>query len=236
METNVESETQNKNLKVERLISKLGEKDYWDELYKQELNQFSNNSELGGEVWFGEQVQSKVVNYILNNFDNKESKILDLGCGNCEFLISLCINEYYSLYGVDYSDVSLDFAKIKINNMSISPNIIKLDQADLNNPGELLKIYSDKTKFNIIHDKGTFDAFMLLESNNHLNYICNILDVSGNNTTFIITSCNNTKEELFNYFNNTKIKFVCEIEHKKFVFGGKTGQTVTTLIFKINSN
>jgi SAM-dependent methyltransferase len=220
------------NIEVERLKSKLGEKNYWDELYKQELNQFSNNNELGGEVWFGDQVQSKVINYIEKNFSDKDIKILDLGCGNCEFLISLVDLEYSNLYGVDYSGVSIDFANVKLKSLNI--DCIKLDQADLNNKEELNKIYSEKKPFNIIHDKGTFDAFMLLESNDHLNYISNILDIAGKDSTFIITSCNNTKDELLKYFSNDKITFQNEIEHKKFVFGGQTGQTVTTLIFRLN--
>lgn len=220
------------NVEIERLKSKLGEKGYWDEIYNQELNQFSNNSELGGEVWFGEQVQSKVISYINYQFSDKSINILDLGCGNCEFLISLSDSEYINLYGIDYSEVSLKFAGIKLNSLELDG--IKLHQADLNNREELSKIYLDEKPFDIIHDKGTFDAFMLLESNDHSNYVSNIIDIAGKESTFIITSCNNTKEELLKYFNNEKIIFVSEIEHKKFVFGGKTGQTVTTLIFKLN--
>ena len=111
-----------------------------------------------------------------------------MGCGNCEFLISLSDIEYLNLYGVDYSEVSLKFAGVKLNSLNL--NHIKLHQADLNNIGELSKLYTDEKPFDIIHDKGTFDAFMLLETNDHTNYISNIIDIAGKESTFIITFTN----------------------------------------------
>ena len=55
-----------------------------------------------------------------------------------------------------------------------------------------------------------------------------------NKTIFIITSCNNTKEELLNKFSLEKgFKLINEIKSKTFSFGGHEGNDHVTLIFQI---
>ena len=93
---------------IERLTSKLGTKEYWDELYNEEINQFKNNNDLVGEVWFGEQTQNKIIDYI-KKYVSKEKAILDLGCGNCEFLFKMFDEGYINLSGLDYSDTFIEF-------------------------------------------------------------------------------------------------------------------------------
>lgn len=218
---------------IERHKSKLGEVNYWDELYKKENQQFKNNNNLGGEVWFGETVQDKVLNYIYQNFENKEISILDIGCGNCEFLIELINEEYTNLTGIDYSNELMNFINEKLSKKQILDKIT-FKIADLNKTNELSNIFINK-KFELLHDKGTFDAFMLSSTNDHEKYIENIISVSDKNACFIITSCNFTKDELLVFFKNEKVVYKKELPHKKFQFGGQSGQTVTTLVFEIKS-
>lgn len=211
--------------------SKLGNKDYWDELYRKEKNQFCNNIQLGGEIWFGQQVQDKVINYInklySNNFD---VKIIDIGCGNSEFLFALQKQNYNNLTGIDYSKESIEFVIEKCKKLFAKDNLFELYEIDLNSKN--INNYLKEKKFNLIHDKGTFDAFMLLESNNYINYVNYIKELADKDNLMIITSCNFNKEELLYYFKNS-IELIDEISYKKFSFGGSSGQTVTTLVFKI---
>ena len=88
--------------------------------------------------------------------------------------------------------------------------------------------------FDVIHDKGSFDAYMMNKNNTLEQYYKYIKSYSKNGTTFIITSCNNTREELRNKFPLEKgFQYVDEIKNKTFVFGGQEGQQQATQIYKI---
>lgn len=213
---------------IERLTSKLGTKEYWDELYTEEINQFKNNNDLVGDVWFGEQTQNKIIDYIKNNI-SKDKLILDLGCGNCEFLFRMFDEGYSNLDGLDYSETFIEFVNEKIKVMKNENIKFNLYCADINQ----LPLDKYFNKYDLIHDKGTLDAFMLFESNKHENYVRYILNIAKSNSMFIITSCTFTKSELLVILNNERIKLLSEIEYKKFSFGGQDGQRVTTLVFKI---
>ena len=209
--------------------SKLGTIDYWENFYEIEKNQFKNNTDLVGEIWFGKNTQKRVINYVKDNFKS-DCKILDIVFGNATFLIGLAKNNYSQLVGMDYSQNSICLAESIINNKAEKyPNIlnkIRLLVEDINNP------IKEEKEFNLIHDKGTMDAF--LSNKDHLfssysNYLNLKLKKNG---TFIITSCNFTKSELACLFSKTKFTLEKEISHKQFTFGGQTGQQVTTLIYK----
>ena len=92
--------------------SKLGTQEHWNEAYKQEIEQFKNNDNELGDIWFGKYLQKKLVNYILEHFPDKNTKIFDVGFGNGVFLYKLAKNEYINLYGIDYSPDSIKFAKM----------------------------------------------------------------------------------------------------------------------------
>jgi SAM-dependent methyltransferase len=220
--------------------SSLWKKDYWDNFYSQEINQFKNNSSLIGEIWFGKQVQKKILNYINNKYSqNKSVKILDIGCGNASLLLKLSkLGFAKGLHGMDYSEKSLELAREIISDKSLKyPDIgaITLFQDDLKLPkNENLEL--GFTNFDLIHDKGTFDAFMSSKTNNSEEYIKYIISISrkySNNSVFIITSCNFSKSELISFFTQPYFVLQSEIPHKTFTYGGQIGQPVTTLIYEI---
>ncbi len=231
------------NPENERYESKLGSKEYWDNFYKEEISQFENNTELIGEIWFGKQVQKKIVEYININFTKKYIKILDIGCGNGAFLFKCLKNNFTNLVGMDYSEKSVEFAN-NIKNHKIEEgeekfNNITFYQEDTRSP--FRDVDNEDIKFDLIHDKGTFDAFMLNKNNSNIEYADYIFYKLKKSGIFIITSCNHLKFDLIKYFiedpklNKDKYKFIIsgEIPHKSFSFGGQVGQTVTTLVFSI---
>ena len=63
---------------MEEKESDLARKDHWDSVFNTEIKNFEDNGDVG-EVWFGEHVQAKAVDYIHNNFDDKHIAILDIG-------------------------------------------------------------------------------------------------------------------------------------------------------------
>ncbi|GLV43864.1 uncharacterized protein CBL_11556 [Carabus blaptoides fortunei] len=92
------------NMDTEELgESELGTQEYWDSCYKTQVNNFRNHGDIG-DVWFGEDSMDRVCSWIFKNeCITKNSRIIDLGCGNGMFLIELAREGYENLIGVDYS-------------------------------------------------------------------------------------------------------------------------------------
>jgi SAM-dependent methyltransferase len=213
--------------------SPLGTLQHWDSAYLQEIEQLHNNPSELGDIWFGKNLQKKIVNYINDNFSDKKINILDIGCGNGVLLYKLSKKNFENLFGIDYSIQSINLAKeiITIKEKKHNKKFnINFFQEDINNKSNNINI-----KFDIIHDKGSLDAFLMNKNNSIENYYKYLFSYSiKNKTIFIITSCNNTKEELLNKFSLEKgFKLLNEIKSKTFSFGGHEGNDHVTLIFQI---
>lgn len=216
----------------EEFVSPLGTQEYWEEQYNQEIKQFHNNETQVGEIWFGAQLQKRNIKYILSKYDNKDQYVFDVGYGNGMFLYQMAKNGYKNLYGIDYCESSLKLAEEIISKKEKKHNKvynIKLFVEDINNKTNKIDI-----KFDLIHDKGSMDAFLLNKANNLDSYVSYILSYSKVGTIFVITSCNNTKEELRAKFTEEKgFKFVDELKNRSFSFGGHEGQNASTQIYEV---
>lgn len=58
--------------------SELGTKEYWDKSYTSEIRNYKSHGDVG-EVWFDEDSQIRVINWMLKNEIPADSKIIDLG-------------------------------------------------------------------------------------------------------------------------------------------------------------
>lgn len=58
--------------------SELGTKDYWDKSYNCEIKNYKSHGDVG-EVWFDEDSQIRVINWMLKNEISHESQFADLG-------------------------------------------------------------------------------------------------------------------------------------------------------------
>lgn len=58
--------------------SELGTKDYWDQSYDIEIENYKSHGDVG-EVWFDEDSQIRVINWMLRNDIPTDSEIIDLG-------------------------------------------------------------------------------------------------------------------------------------------------------------
>lgn len=118
---------------------------------------------------------------------------------------------------------------------------VQFEEYDTLNPTPLP--HSPQGGFDVLLDKGTFDAISLSsETDVSGRRICElyshcILPMLKPNGIFLITSCNWTEEELRLWFEkgstgDQKLNFHDRIKYPSFTFGGHKGQSVVTLCFK----
>ncbi|GFU23473.1 EEF1A lysine methyltransferase 2 [Trichonephila clavipes] len=208
---------------------KLGRKEYWNEFYSTELENFEDYGD-SGDIWFGKKNLERIVKWLDNNRINKCLPILDVGCGNGMTLISLFKVGYEDLTGIDFAEEAILLAKKIAQNKNMKINLEVLDflKEDLKS----FSMFCNK-EFHVIIDKGTYDAICLdvehveEKRKKYLNQILNLLSSDG---YFLLFSCNWTKEELLFHFKEFMLHE--EIEIPSIGFGGKVGQTVTALVMK----
>lgn len=204
----------------------LGTKKHWDACYERGLVNFSENQDIG-EVWYGKDAATRVVNYIEQEY-KKDSSIIDLGCGNGALLIDLAEEGFSNLYGVDYSQEAIDLANQIVKEKEYDIEYACADLCRVSNEGLLTN------KYNICHDKGTYDAISMCpenpteKKNAYIKTVYQLLDING---SLIITFCNWTEEELLQQFEEYFEK-VHTIPTPSFMFGGNVGSFVTTVVFK----
>lgn len=208
--------------------SELGTKEYWDSSYQLELDNFKDHGDVG-EVWFGEDSATRVARYLSTKSNIQSSdEIIDLGCGNGMLLVELAQEGFSNLTGVDYSEAAVKLAEAVASSQNLD---IKFETCDILADSEQPL---GGRKFKVVLDKGTYDAISLNPENaggkrkQYIDAVNNMLDHEG---IFVLTSCNWTQAELKDHFNNYfAISYV--LPTPKFQFGGKTGNTVTSVVFQ----
>ncbi|KAK3827387.1 MAG: S-adenosyl-L-methionine-dependent methyltransferase [Linnemannia gamsii] len=158
--------------------SKLGTKDYWDNVYNREVINFKDHGDIG-EIWFGEDSAVKMVDWVEEHYeDEKETcAILDLGCGNGHLLLDLAELGFEDLTGIDYSPAAIELAKAVAEDKEVD-HIIKYEAVDFLAEKETLEWCTQQAaggndgngrgepkKFTVMLDKGTYDAISLHQKN-----------------------------------------------------------------------
>nr|XP_022910099.1 EEF1A lysine methyltransferase 2 [Onthophagus taurus] len=204
--------------------SELGSQEYWDKLYKKEIENYKNNGDVG-EIWFGEDIVDRVLRWILKNNIPKSHKIVDVGCGNGMMLIELHNEGFTNLYGVDYSEHAITLAeavkeKYECNHIEYSVCDLLGDNTNLED-------------FDVVFDKGTYDAISLSDNAkiNRNKYIKNVAKSLKENGLLILNSCNWTECEVVEQFKGFFEVFNV-IPTPQFKFGGKVGNVVSSVVLK----
>ncbi|RDL40743.1 Protein-lysine N-methyltransferase EFM4 [Venustampulla echinocandica] len=186
---------------------------------------------------------------------------LDLGTGNGHFLLRLRgVSEEDEdddeedgrqtwrgrMLGVDYSEKSIEFAR----------RIVGDKKAEMESEVEFLwwdimtqdpfaaGVLSGEqgNGWDVVHDKGTFDAISLSEEQDENGrrvceqYKEKVVPLVREGGLLLLTSCNWTAEELKAWFEGGGLRTVGEIGYRSFSFGGKKGQTISSVCFMKQSS
>ncbi|XP_028823407.1 EEF1A lysine methyltransferase 2 [Denticeps clupeoides] len=205
--------------------SRLGTKEYWDEVYQKELQTFSDFGGVG-EIWFGEESMSRVIRWLEEQNLPRSTAVLDIGTGNGIFLLELAKYGFKNLTGIDYSASSVELARTILKKDGFTD--VKVEEMDFLDPQSTLGT------FDLCIDKGTFDAISLNPVDTQQGkrqYVSSLRRILRPEGFFAITSCNWTKDELFQHFHQG-FDVEMELPTPVFQFGGVTGNSVTSLVFK----
>ncbi|KAJ6668964.1 hypothetical protein lerEdw1_007773 [Lerista edwardsae] len=183
-------------------------------------------SALGTKEQFGEESMTRLIRWMENQKIPLDSSVLDIGTGNGTLLVELAKSGYTKLTGVDYSPSAIQLSKCIMEKEGLSH--VRLQVEDILNPSDEL------SGFQICIDKGTFDAISLNPDNaaeKRKQYVKSLQRILRPNGFLLITSCNWTREELLNEFEEG-FRLLEELPTPAFCFGGRTGNSVTALVFQ----
>ncbi|KAK4230889.1 S-adenosyl-L-methionine-dependent methyltransferase [Podospora fimiseda] len=240
--------------------SKLGTREYWESLYTTEITNHASNPQDEGTIWFDDSdAQSKIFEYLTEDLclPTETTSILDLGSGNGSLLFLLRSGGFTGpLLGVDYSSRSIELSQqIALTRQAeADENQDEDDKVDyLTNlefkewdalNGDISQVSRPNGGYDLILDKGTFDAVSLSDeldakgrriNEGYGERVLQLLKMGG---YFLVTSCNWTEIELQKWFEGAegvkgnRLKMVGRIEYPSFSFGGVKGQTISTLCFE----
>lgn len=202
-----------------------------------EKTNFQTNPDDTGECWFSDNdAEEKMIEFLFENMESSsairpDSSICDLGTGNGHFLFQMQEEGFQGdMVGLDYSLNSVNFST-EISRSKGLEQSIRFKQCDI--------LHLDPTfteKYDILVDKGTFDAIALSEAapgeesgtDIYPKSVGQLLLPKG---VLLITSCNFTEEELVKKITQRGFQKWKSVKYPVFEFGGVTGQTICTVAF-----
>ena len=242
----------------------------WDNYYKNETAELGlegTNSTGAHDAddlpsWFDDVgAPQKMIEYLtsevfpLSTANNEEAKptVLDLGTGNGSLLFQLADHPEHPytgyMTGIDYSEKSIELAeKLKAEYTEQGHAIcseIEFEVFDIIN-GDPRRIMEDQhllEGFDLVLDKGTFDAISLSGENTGEGveagkkvfevYPSRVERLMRRGGYLLITTCNWTEDELIDWFTRTRnLEGFSKLKYPKYTFGGAEGQGVATVCFK----
>lgn len=231
------------------LIRKADTCNSWDNIYTREISNHAADEQDEGTIWFDESGAEDAVVKLLEELEDEgelrkeKSSFLDLGTGNGHMLFTLRGEEEWvgEMVGVDYSLPSVELAR-RIAVQKELEEGIRFEEWDLLASGHgAAPEWMPEGGFDVVLDKGTFDAISLMPSDSATGrhpcetYRSVVPPLVKNGGWVVVTSCNWTKEELIGWLSGEEeggLEYVREARYPTFQFGGKTGQSIVSVAFK----
>ncbi|KAL8772984.1 MAG: hypothetical protein Q9209_002004 [Squamulea sp. 1 TL-2023] len=144
--------------------SEIGTKDYWDTTYTSDLSTNSQNPTHTGTTWFTTSNASPLtlsyLHSIIPPLSQTSTTFLDLGTGNGEMLFLLRSEGGFTgkMLGIDYSPASVELASRIAKQKGYKSEEVGFRECDI-----LATEEWEEGEFDVVLDKGTFDAISLNE-------------------------------------------------------------------------
>lgn len=143
------------------------------------------------------------------------------------------------MLGVDYSERSVEFAA-RIAADKGYTRAIEFERWDIMTEDARAKVLQGEQQrgWDVVLDKGTFDAISLSEEKDALGrrivegYKERVVPLVRDGGVFLVTSCNWTEEELKGWFEGGALEVLGRVEYRSFSFGGRKGQTISSVCFR----
>lgn len=225
------------------------------------MRELSNNTasaEDEGTIWFDENGAEEAVVKLLDELEEEghiqrdgenASRFLDLGTGNGHMLFTLREGEDEDgegkweggMVGVDYSPASVELARKIQTQRDIQPHV-RFEEWDLLK-AEPEDWHDRELGFDVVLDKGTFDAISLMPQTEGEEHSCEtyrrkVEPLLAPNGFLVVTSCNWTKDELLSWLTPAEggqLEFFADAKYPSFTFGGQTGQSIVTMALRVKS-
>lgn len=214
--------------------SELGTKEFWDAAYSKEVANFKSHKDVG-EVWFGEDSSDRVIRFIeICDEITESSSILDVGSGNGMLLIEMACAGYTDLTGVDYAEDAVRLSRMVADDKKVSVTFETADFMAAAAAGAEQLPACLRRQYDVVHDKGTYDAVSLSPQRpkeERLRYIESVRRLLRAGGLLIITSCNWTAAELVSHLCPT-FRHEQTVPTPSFSFGGCSGSVVSSLVFR----
>eukprot|EP01047_Picozoa_sp_COSAG01_P080398 COSAG01_NODE_15618_length_1319_cov_1.255738_1_plen_257_part_00 len=220
---------------VLHLKSRLGTQQHWDDHYARERDNFAADEDDEGVDWFAENVGSRLLQWVEDNAQPGGS-VLVLGCGSGVFLLDVEDRvDVGRALGVDYSPAGIALARAVGAKRGATSEFVEAD---------ITKLEALNERFDLVCDKGTFDAYMLGDGASVRAYATSVAAAVAPGGVFLLTSCNNTAEELVRHFiaasaetwggdgGASPFAELDRVRYPTFQFGGVQGAAVATVAFR----
>ncbi|KAI5804337.1 S-adenosyl-L-methionine-dependent methyltransferase [Geopyxis carbonaria] len=221
--------------------SKLGDKEHWEQAYEREQKNFLGNALDEGQIWFEESdAENRILRYLEDENLNPQASYLDVGTGNGHLLFELLQTGGFEgpMVGIDYSPKAIELARMVANKRGIGESL-RFEVMDIIKDNIEGASWVPNGGFDVILDKGTYDAISLSEEllgngkrvyEDYPKKVSVVLKTGG---LLIVASCNWTEDELKQKMTaQCDLKYHGRIRYPSFSFGGKVGQTISTVCFK----
>jgi EEF1A lysine methyltransferase 2 len=146
------------------------------------------------------------------------------------------------MLGEDYSHKSIEFAQ-RLGTLkgfgSGTPGYVEFQQRDIMRDSPYPDTLSEAQEhgWDVVLDKGTFDAISLSDENDEQGrrvcegYKERIELLVKRGGFFLVTSCNWSADELKAWFEGGSFTYYGAVKYPSFSFGGREGQTISSVCF-----
>ncbi|KAL8898294.1 MAG: hypothetical protein Q9192_002158, partial [Flavoplaca navasiana] len=223
----------------------------WETTYSNDLTTHTQNPTHTGTTWFSTSNSSSLtIAHLLSlspPLPKSTTTFLDLGTGNGEMLFLLRSEGGFtgSMLGIDYSPASIELAtRVARQKGYDTDEEIRFREWDILREPTAENGW-EEGQFDVVLDKGTFDAISLNEETDGLGrrvgegYRDRVVRMVKVGARFLVTSCNWTESELKEWFegkfgdgSNHEFEFEGRVEYPTFRFGGNEGQSVYGVCFR----